>query len=565
MTPQPTLNKYIAAAIADNSGRQALTDIDGQRFSYTYLQTAQAIARMHAAFELAGIKRGDHIAICAHNSSRWGVAFLAIVTYGAVAVSILPDFAPADIVKLTVHSDARVLLSDDKVWHNIEPHVSGLGSLLGVIALDSDMPLALYEPGNSTKISKALAGVARAVAKKYPAGINPSRLEYAEVKPDDVVMINYTSGSTGSPKGVMLTERNIWSNVQYSIDGLQFLKPGDATVCMLPLAHMFGLTVDLLHPFVKGCNINFVTRTPSPAVILSAFAKVKPKLVVSVPLVVDKIIRKKVFPMLETPKMKRLLGIPLVNSFVYRSIRKKLIDVFGGRLQEMIIGGAALSQDVERFLRKVKFPFTVGYGMTECGPLVGYAAWNEQQPGTCGHIVDRMEIRIDSPDPANIPGTIEVKGDNVMKGYYKNPEATGAVIKSDGWMDTGDIGTLNARGLISIRGRNKNMILGASGQNIYPEELEQLINNLEGMSESVVVDDDKGRLVALIHPDPEYVAQHQMNDEAVEKLIEENVRKVNQNLPAYSKIARHLTMKEEFLKTPKKSIRRYLYGADGLK
>ncbi len=409
----------------------------------------------------------------------------------------------------------------------------------------------------SDRLSEARHNLNRLFGEKYPDRFTAEDVRYFTPKSDELAVINYTSGSTGFSKGVMLSYGNLWSNLQYTIDGLDFLHPGDGIVCMLPLAHMFGLMVEMLHPFVKGCHLSFITRTPSPHVLLDAFSKVRPKLVVAVPLIIEKIIRAQVFPKLNKPMMKLLLHTPVVKTKILEKVRKALIDVFGGKVLEVIIGGAGLNHEVEAFLRRINFPYTVGYGMTECGPLVAYAKWNIQRQGSCGRTVDRMHTRIDSPDPVNTPGVLWVKGDNVMQGYYKNPEATETVF-ADGWMNTGDICQIDSDGYIYIRGRDKNMILGPSGQNIYPEEIETKLNALPYVNESIVVERD-GKLIALIHPDFDTAKRQNITDEALKKIMKENLTALNQQLPAYSRVADFEIRDEEFEKTPKRSIKRYLY------
>ena len=383
-------------------------------------------------------------------------------------------------------------------------------------------------------------------------------MKYGDFDPDSVAIINYTAGSTGFSKGVMLTHRNVWSNLQYSIDGLTFLKPGDGMVSMLPLAHMFGLMIECLHPFVKGCHICFLNRTPSPKIILEAFAEVRPKLIVAVPLIIEKIVRTRVFPVINKPLMKVLLHTPVVEGKILDKVKAQLMAAFGGNLKQLIIGGAGVNAEVESFLRKIHFPFTVGYGMTECGPLIAYAPWEEQRPGSCGRVVDRMEVRVVSDDAEHKPGVLMVRGQNVMKGYYKNDEATAAVMDADGWMNTGDICTIDADGFIYIRGRDKNMILGPSGQNIYPEEIEQVLNNLPLVGESLVID-DHGKLVALIHPDYDAARKKGVSDEGIFAAMKKNISTLNSQIPSFSQVRDFRIMKEEFEKTPKRSIKRYLY------
>ena len=493
MTRKDNINQYIAQAIKDNWDNLALTDFDGSSFQFR--DVARKIAKLHILFECIGIKPGDRIALCGRNSAQWSIAFLASVTYGAVAVPILHDFKADNIHHLVNHSESKLLFADVYTWENLDP--DAMTSLKGAILI-SDYSILL---SRNKKIESARHNLNRLFGERYPERFTPDDIDYFEPADDRLALINYTSGSTGMSKGVMLTYGNLWSNVQFCIDGLDFLLPGDGLVCMLPLAHMFGLMVELLHPFVKGCHVSFLTRTPSPRVIMEAFARVKPKLIVTVPLIIEKIIRTRVFPMLDKPLMKLLLNVPVIDDKLFARIKDKLTEVFGGNLKEIIIGGAGLNKDVEQFLRRIHFPYTVGYGMTECGPLVAYAPWDIQREGSCGRIVDRMNARIGSTDPAAIPGVLWVKGDNVMQGYYKNPEATAAVF-NDGWMNTGDICTIDSDGFLYIRGRDKNMILGPSGQNIYPEEIEMQLNAMPYIGESLIVERN-GKLVALIYPDIE--------------------------------------------------------------
>lgn len=543
------LVEMISDSIRKNWNELALTDFHGSSFQYRDL--ARKIAKLHLAFEHAGIKRGDKIALCGRNSAQWAVAFLATLTYGAVAVPILHEFKPDNIHHLINHSDSRLLFVNNGIWENLDPE--SMPNIEGAVKLN-DFSLLFSRNKN---LDDARHRLNELFGKRYPERFTPDDVRYVPRNSEDLALINYTSGSTGFSKGVMLSYRNLWSNVRFTIDGLTFLGAGDGMVCMLPLAHMYGLVVELLQPIVKGCHVYFLTRMPSPKVIIEAFALVKPKLIVTVPLIIEKIIKNKVFPLLDKPMMKILLHVPVVDAKLLAKIKEKLTDTFGGNLREIIVGGAALNKDVEKFLRRIEFPYTVGYGMTECAPLVAYAPWDKQRPGSCGRIVDRMTIKVDSPDPEHVPGVMWVKGDNVMQGYYKNSEATSAVMNS-GWMNTGDIGTIDADGYIYIRGRDKNMILGPSGQNIYPEEIEQLLNNMPYVNESLVID-DHGTLVALIYPDLDTATNEGLSSSDIEKLMNDNVHQVNNDLPAYSKIKSIKIMHEEFEKTPKRSIKRYLY------
>lgn len=539
----------IEQSIRHNWEELALTDFNGQSFQYR--DVARKIAKLHLLFEHADIKPGDKIALCGRNSAQWAVAFLATVTYGAVAVPILHEFKPDNIHHLVSHSDARLLFVNNGIWENLDPE--SMPGLEGAVKIN-DFSLLL---SRNKKLATARAHLNEYFGKRYPERFTPADVTYARRPDTELALINYTSGSTGFSKGVMLSYRNLWSNVQFTIDGLSFLKPGDGMVCMLPLAHMYGMVVELLQPVVKGCHVYFLTRTPSPKVIMDAFATVRPKLIVTVPLIIEKIIKTKVFPLLDKPLMKLLLHMPVVDHKLLGKIKDRLTETFGGNLKEIIVGGAALNKDVEAFLRRIEFPYTVGYGMTECGPLVAYAPWHEQRAGSCGRVVDRMEVKVDSPDPGHTAGELWVKGDNVMSGYYKNPDATAAVMR-DGWMNTGDVGNIDSDGFIYLRGRNKNMILGPSGQNIYPEEIEQQLNNMPYVNESLVIDDN-GSLAALIYPDIDAATREGIAMQRLEKMMEDNVSQLNKELPAYSQIKKVKVFHEEFEKTPKRSIKRYLY------
>lgn len=549
-TSRESIICLIEKSIRSNWEHLSLDDFHG--VSYQYRDVARKIAKLHILFEHSGLKPGDKVALCGKNSANWAIAFLAILTYGAVAVPILHEFKPDNVHHLVNHSDARLLFVDSHIWENLDSDI--LKKIEGALQI-SDYSLLL---SRSKRMTDARNNLNRLFGERYPNRFTPDDVKYFKpADENDLAIINYTSGSTGFSKGVMLTYRNVWSNIRFAMDNIPYLKPGDGMVCMLPLAHMFGLDIEMLFPFAKGCHIYFLTRTPSPKIIMEAFATVHHKLIITVPLVIEKIIRTRVFPLLEKPLMKFLLHVPFVDDKLLGKIKSKLEEVFGGQLHQLVIGGAALNADVEEFLRRIKFPFTIGYGMTECAPLISYAPWDVQRPGSCGRIVDRMEARIESPDPSAVPGELWVKGDNVMKGYYKNPEATEAVFR-DGWMNTGDICQMDADGFLYIRGRNKSMILGPSGQNIYPEEIEQKINNLPYVMESLVVD-RSGRLLALVYPDYEASAKDGVDPSSLEPMMDKNIKLLNSSLPAYSQISGVKLMHEEFAKTPKRSIKRYLY------
>ncbi len=544
-----SFNKKLAESLSKHWDYPALSDLNGATLKYS--DVAASIAKIHIYYETIGIKPGEKIALCGKNSVKWAVAFLATVTYGAVAVPILNEFKTENIHHLVNHSDSVLLFVDESIMEHLD--VEQMPVLQGIFLL-GDYTLAF---SRNEKLTVARNEIDKLFGEHYPDGFSRKDIHYCEDKPDQLMLINYTSGSTGFSKGVMLTYGNLMSNAQFAIDNIPYFHPGDGILCMLPLAHMYGLLVELLFPLFKGTHVSFLGRVPSPKILLDAFAHVKPKLIITVPLVVEKIVKGRIFPVIKKPLMRLLLLIPGVNNRIYKKIRKQMIDAFGGNLCQMVIGGAALSDDVERFLRRIKFPYTVGYGMTECAPLIAYAPWDEFKAHSCGRTVDRMEVRIDSPDPEHIPGELWVRGDNVMQGYYKNPEATEAVFR-DGWMNTGDMCTQDSDGFIYIRGRNKTMILGPSGQNIYPEEIEQKLNNMLLVNESIVVDRD-GALIALVHPDYDEAKRLKISDGQIPGIMDANLVALNKEMPTYSKVKAIEIVNDTFEKTPKHSIKRYLY------
>lgn len=548
----PSLNDIIEQSIRKHWELTALSDMGGVNLQYN--DVAVYIEKLHILFQAAGLRPGDKVAICGKNSSKWSVVLLACLTAKVVAVPILHEFKPDMIHHLVNHSDAKLLFVDEAIWENLDERL--LPALAGVFFIsEMGMPFS-----RSKKLSEARNNINTLFGHKFPYDFTPDNVRYDRDSPDELALINYTSGSTGASKGVMLTFGNLWSNIRFCLDHLHFLKAGDGIVNMLPLAHLYGMTIDMLHPFCRGCHCHFLTRIPSPKVILKAFADVRPKLIIAVPLILEKIIRTKVFPLLEKPLMRILLKMPVVDDRLLSKVKENLQQAFGGNLHEIIIGGAALNGEVEAFLKRIGFPYTVGYGMTECGPLISYAPHDENRLRSCGRIVDRMEARVESPDPHTVPGNLWVRGANVMKGYYKNEKATREAIPDPGseWMDTGDLCTIDSDGFITISGRNKTMILGPSGQNIYPEEIEQALNNLPFVSESLVIDDN-GRLVALVYPDFDSARSQGLDREALEKVMDENLTTLNKSLPAYSKVSRIKIFEEEFEKTPKRSIKRFLY------
>ncbi|RHV96902.1 AMP-binding protein [Culturomica massiliensis] len=541
--------QYIEQSIKNNWDKPSLTDFKGVTSSYK--DVARKIEKLHILFEHSNIRKGDKIALCSRNMSTWGIAFLATLTYGAVAVPILNEFKPDNIHHIVNHSEARLLFVGDVVWENLDE--SAMPDIDGAIRIE-DFSL---RHSNKKSLTKARERLNELFGKKFPERFMAENVKYNYDRPDELAMINYTSGTTSSSKGVMLPYRSLWTNLKFAL-GVFGLTPGEQIVSMLPMAHMYGLAFEFIYEFASGMHIHFLSRTPSPKIIADAFAEVKPNLIITVPLVIEKIIKKRIFPTIEKPHMKILMNIPIINDKIRDTIRQKVIQAFGGKFKELIVGGAALNKEVESFLRSIRFPYTVGYGMTECGPLLSYDDWQTFKQGSCGKAVPRVELRIDSDDPQHVVGEILAKGDCVMTGYYKNPEATAAALDKEGWLHTGDLGLIDADGYLFIKGRCKNMILGPSGQNIYPEEIEDRLNNMLYVTESIVVEQD-GKLVALVYPDFDAVNANHISDTDLPKILETNLKELNHLLPAYSQISRIKIYNEEFEKTPKRSIKRFLY------
>ena len=541
---------FIEQSIKDNWDLDALTDYNGATLQYK--DVARKIEKIHIIFEQSGIKEGDKIAICGRNSSHWGVTFLATLTYGAIAVPILHEFKPDNVHNIVNHSESRLLFVGDMVWEGLNENA--MPNIEGVVLMNDYSVLV----SRSEKLDFARNHLNELFGKKFPKNFRREHVEYKKDEPETLAVINYTSGTTSFSKGVMIPYRALWSNTQFAFDVLQ-LKPGNKLVSMLPMAHMYGLSFEFIYEFCVGCHIYFLTRMPSPKIIFQAFSEIKPNLVVAVPLIIEKIIKKNILPKLQTPTMKILLKVPIINDKIKAAVREQMIHAFGGEFYEVIVGGAAFNQEIEQFLRSIEFPYTVGYGMTECAPIICYEDWKEFKPGSCGKAVKRMEVKVLSPDPHNIVGEIVCKGPNVMLGYYKNPEATAEVIDKDGWMHTGDLGVIDEEGNVTIKGRSKNMLLGSSGQNIYPEEIEDKLNNMPYVAESIVIQQHDGRLAALIYPDFDDAYAHGMKDEDIESAMETNRVALNSELPSYSQISRVRIYPEEFEKTPKKSIKRFLY------
>lgn len=540
---------FIEQCIRDNWERPALSNYHAATFQYRDL--ARKIAKLHILYEKAGLVPGDRIAVCGRNSAQWCVALLSVVTYGCVGVPILQDFKPDSLHHLVNHSEARMLLADNSVWENLDPNM--MPGLVGALRIADFSELF----SRSDALDVARAHLNELFGHRYPERFTPDDVTYRRAKGSDLMLINYTSGSTGFSKGVMLSHRVLWSNVVFASDTLPRLQAGDPVVSILPLAHMYGLTVELFFPICRGCHITFLTRTPAPRIIMEAMGEIRPRMVTTVPLVLEKMIRATVLPMLERPFMRMLLHLPGIPAKFTARVRTVLMEAFGGRIEEVMIGGAALNREVEEFLAKIHFPYSNGYGMTECGPFIAYAPTAEARVASCGRAVPRMELRIDSPDPVRVPGVLWVRGDNLMDGYYKNPDATASVMR-DGWMNTGDICSLDDDGYLYIRGRDKNMILGPNGQNIYPEEIESKLNNMPCVAESLVVESDR-KLIALVYPDFSAARLQNLDEAGILAVMRENISTLNGELPNYSRIADVRIYQEEFEKTAKRSIKRYLY------
>ena len=543
--------QLIEDSIKKNWDLDALTDYNGATLQYK--DVARKIEKVHIFLEEAGVKKGDKIAICGRNSSHWGVTYLAILTYGAIVVPILHEFKADNIHHIVNHSDARMLYVGDRVWEDLNEQE--MPKLEGIMLMTDFSVLV----ARNKKLLHAREHLNEIFGKKYPKNFRPEHVQYyKEQSPDELAMINYTSGTTSSSKGVMIPYRALWSNMAFAQSVLD-LFPGDKVVSILPMAHTFGMSFEFLYEFVVGCHVYFLTRIPSPKIIAQAFADVKPRIVIAVPLVVEKIIKKKILPQLEKNIWAQLmLNLPVLSDIVKKRICEQVTAGFGGNFIEVIMGGAPLNKEVESFLRSINFKYTVGYGMTECAPIISYEGWDKYKPYSCGKAAPRMEIKIDSPDPQNIPGEILTKGMNVMLGYYKNEEATKAAITPDGWLHTGDLGVLDAEGNLTIRGRSKNMILGPDGQNIYPEEIESELGSMPYVSECIVIQQE-GKLVGLVYPDFDLANKEGIVNGKMATVMEENRVQLNQRLPNYCQISRIKIFYEEFEKTPKKSIKRYLY------
>lgn len=541
----------IAESLKNNWDLDALTDYQGVTLQYK--DVARKIEKLHILFENAGVEKGDKVALCGRNSAHWATAFLATLTYGAVAVPILHEFKAQQVHDIVNHSEAKILFVGDMVWPDLDaeqmPHLEGIVNIPDYSLLVS----------RTEKLTEARERLNEFFGRKYPKFFRKEHVNYPHTpNPDALALINYTSGTTSNSKGVMIPFRALWSNYQFAIEVLGHkVKRGNPVISMLPLAHMYGMAFEFIFEFLHGCHVYYLTRIPSPKIVLQAFGEIKPVVIISVPLIIEKIIKKNVLPRLQTPSMKVLLKMPFISGRILDKIRQHLVDAFGGQFYEIIIGGAAFNSEVEDLLNKIHFPYTVGYGATECAPIISYEDWQRFRKGSCGKAAPRMEIKIDSQDPQHVVGEILTRGENVMLGYFKNEEATAATLK-DGWYHTGDLGVMDDEGNLFIRGRSKNMLLGASGQNIYPEEIEDKLNTLPYVNESIVVQRGE-KLVALIYPDFDLAQKDGLDENGLRMAMEQNRKDINTMVAAYERISAMEIHQTEFEKTPKRSIKRFLY------
>ncbi len=538
--------QFVWNSILENWDRTVFTNY--QSDSYTYADAGRTIYYMHKLFSKLGLKKGDKIALIGKNCAEWAMAYQATVTYGAVVVPILPNFTPADVHHIINHSESIMLFATKANWDMLEEE--SMPKLKSVVSLDDFKPLCTH--------NKHCAELIETFGSLLKKPFSKEKLNVKNIPNQELFAIIYTSGTTGFSKGVMLTHNNITGNMVYARTYMP-LVPGDHILSFLPLAHAYGCAIEFLYPFTCGCHITFLGKMPTPQLLLKAFSEIKPRLILSVPLIIEKIFKKQIKPVLEQTKVKWLMKIPFMDGVILGKIKTKLTESFGGNFHEIVIGGAALNEEVQEVLRKAGFAFTIGYGMTECGPLISYAGWREARFNSAGRCVDQLQMRIDSPDPENIVGEILVKGENVMKGYYKNEKATHEIIDKEGWLHTGDLGTMDSDGFIYIKGRSKSMILGPSGQNIYPEEIEARINAFPFVQESIVVDRKEG-LVALVYPDMEMVDAKKMKEKSLDGIMEEYRKHLNKEIPNYMQVARFQIVSNEFEKTPKRSIKRFLYN-----
>ena len=539
---------YIEDSIRQNWDIEAISNYQGEGFSYKDM--AATMIKFHMIFEEAGIKQGDKVSLIGKNSANWCAVYLATVTYGAIIVPILPDFRKEDLMNLINHSDSKFLVVDKNIMEDLEYEKM---PAVNTVMFTEDFHFAF---GSNENVKTLIGDIDKFYTEKYPE-LKPDMIKFPDIDNEEVAVISYTSGSTGFSKGVMVPHRSLAANVRFAQNNMP-LKPGDKIVSFLPLAHTYGCAFEFLFPFTYGCHITILTKTPSPQIILQAFKEIRPRLILSVPLVIEKVYKKQLIPVISKPVMKILLALPGINRIIMNKIRKTLYESFGGNFHEMVIGGAAFNADVEKFFKKIRFPFTVGYGMTECGPLISYASWDTTKLGASGRPVDTLEVTIDSSDPEKEVGEIILRGDNVMLGYYKNEKATREIIDEDGWMHTGDLGIMDKEKNIFIKGRSKSLLLGPSGKNIYPEEIESMINNEYLIGETVVIMEEN-KLVALVYPDLEQMKKDGIGEDQLKGFYEETRKELNKRLPSYMNVSEYRIHNEEFVKTPKRNIKRFLY------
>ena len=544
-----SVNKLLEKSFRENWDRPALSNYKGQDLAYR--DVARRVAKLHIAFEQCGLQKDDKVAICSRNQANWGVSLLAALTYGAVPVPILHEFKPGNIHYLVNHSEAKVLFVDDVIWENLsEAEMPGLYVVVQINTFSF-----LYS--KTEEMSQVREHLNESFGHKYPNNFGPEDLNYYEDSADELAVINYTSGTSGFSKGVMIPYRALYSNIQFAhVQAMPQMDNQAEVVSMLPSAHMYGMMFEFLFEMTIGAHVHFLTRVPSPKIIMQAFADIKPHVIIAVPLIIEKVYKSKLKPILD--RNKKIMNLPIIDKVIQKKILQELVNAFGGRFYEVIIGGAAFNPEVERFFRKIGFPFTVGYGMTECAPIIGYADWKDTKLYSCGKAAMNMSICIDSSDPKNIPGEVLVKGPNVFLGYYKNEEATAEVMDKDGWFHTGDMGVMDDEGFLFLKGRSKCMILGPSGQNIYPEEIEGVLNNVTYVVDSLIIE-DHGILVSLIYPDYHQAELDGLSKSELEAKLQEALPEINKQIPNYAKITKMEFMPEDFERTPKRSIKRYLY------
>ncbi len=548
-----SVNSLYEQTFRENWNRQALTNYKGA--SYSYGEVAVKIAKLHLMYESCGLRKGDRVAICAQNQAHWVAALLSVISYGAIAVPLLHEFKPGNIHHLVNHSESRILFVDQTIWNGIDP--SEMPGLEAIVKLDD---FSILHSSNS-EITAAREAIEDSYRAKYPEGLKPEMISYHRDSADELALINYTSGTSGFSKGVMIPYRALCSNILFARKAVPAITNKSNILSMLPAAHMYGLMFEILYEFTVGARIFFLTKTPSPAVLLEALAAVRPTVIIAVPLIIEKVYKGKVKPVIDKPAMKVLLSIPGIRNIIGGKIRKELVKAFGGQFYEVIVGGAAFNREVEEFMNFIKFPITVGYGMTECAPILAYADWDKTRVGSCGKAARFMEIRIDSIDPARTPGEVQIKGPNVFLGYYNNEKATDSAFTSDGWFRTGDMGIIDKDGFLYLKGRSKCMILGPSGQNIYPEEIEGELNNLNYVVDSLVVEENS-RLIAIIFPDRVKATRNGLDEAALREEIDSQIRALNKEQPSYLRIAKTEFLEDDFERTPKKSNKRYLYQKD---